>query len=282
MKLEEQSRPRPSSSSDCKEGTAMDRSLATEIARKLSKAQHTRELLPRISEQLPHATIDDAYEIQAAWVEEQLDAGRRLVGRKIGLTARSAQDSRGITEPAFGTIFQDMIYENSALIDFDIFNKPRVEVELAFILKDKLEGPQVTIYDVLRATEFVTPAIEILSSRVSGPGRTVVDSVADNSYFGAMILGGQPLRPEDIDMRWISALLYKNEVIEETGVAAGVMNHPAHGVAWLANTLASTDQFLDAGEIILAGSFTRAMPVERGDVILSDYGRMGTISARFV
>ncbi|SPT75271.1 FAA hydrolase family protein [Arcanobacterium haemolyticum] len=260
----------------------MDRSLATDIARKLSKAQHTRELLPRISEQLPHATIDDAYEIQAAWVEEQLDAGRKIAGHKIGLTARAAQDSRGITEPTHGTIFRDMIYGNSTLIDFDMFRNPRVEVELAFVLKERLEGPHLTMYDVLRATEFITPAVEILSSRVAGPGRTVVDSIADNSYFGAMILGGQPLRPEDVDMRWVSALLYKNEVIEETGVAAGVLNHPANGVAWLANTLAPRDQYLDAGEIVLAGSFTRAMPVERGDVILCDYGRMGTISARFV
>lgn len=118
----------------------MDRSLAADIARKLSTAQHTHELLARISEQLPHATLDDAYEIQAAWVEEQLDAGRHRAGWKIGLTARAAQDSRGITEPTYGTIFRDMIYSNSALIDFDMFNKPRVEVELAFILKDRLEG----------------------------------------------------------------------------------------------------------------------------------------------
>ncbi|QRV01896.1 2-oxo-hepta-3-ene-1,7-dioate hydratase [Arcanobacterium phocisimile] len=260
----------------------MDRSLANELARKLSAAQHTREILPRISEQLPHATIDDAYEIQAAWVEEQLDAERKLVGHKIGLTARAAQDRRGITEPTHGTIFRDQIFDNSSLIDFDMFHNPRVEVELAFILKDRLEGPHVTMYDVLRATEFITPALEILAPRIAGPGRTVVDSVADNSYFGAMILGGRPLRPEDVDMRWVSALLYKNEVIEETGVAAGVLNHPANGVAWLANTLGARDQALDAGEIILAGSFTRSMPVERGDVILCDYGRMGTISARFV
>lgn len=260
----------------------MDKSDILSVARALSDAGRHGTVIDRISAAFPHATIDDAYAIQQAWVEDQLDAGRKLAGYKIGLTSKSAQDKRGTTEPTRGVIFQDTIVENSSMIDMSRFVNPRVEVELAFVLGESLEGPNTTIYDVLRATEFVTPALEILSTRVSGPERTVVDSIADNSYYGAMVLGGQPLRPVDVDMRWISALLYKNEAIEETGVAAGVLNHPASGVAWLANAFTERDLVLDKGDIILAGSFTRPMHVTQGDTVLCDYGRMGTISARFV
>lgn len=260
----------------------MDKSDIVKIARSLSDAPHAGAAIDRISATYPDATVEDAYAIQTAWVEEQLDAGRKLAGYKIGLTSKAAQDNRGTTEPSRGVIFQDTIYENSTMIDISRFNNPRVEVELAFVLGESLEGPNTTIYDVLRATEFVTPALEILTSHVAGPDRTIVDSIADNSYYGGMILGGQPLRPEDVDLRWISALLYKNEAIEETGVAAGVLNHPASGVAWLANNFTERDLVLDKGDIILAGSFTRPMHVERGDTVLCDYGRMGTISARFV
>lgn len=260
----------------------MDKAQISHIASALNDATRNRKMLPKLSAQFPEATVEDAYAIQKEWVERQLDAGRKIAGHKIGLTSKAAQDHRGTTEPSYGAIFRDAIFDNSALIDIEQFHNPRVEVELAFVLGADLEGPNATIYDVLRATEFITPALEILTTHVEGPGRTLVDSVADNSYFGGMILGGQPLHPADVDLRWISALLYKNEAIEETGVAAGVLNHPATGIAWLANRFAEQDDHLVAGDIILAGSFTRPMHVDRGDVVVCDYGRMGTIAACFV
>lgn len=260
----------------------LDRTEIDKIAAELAQADKTRQPITRITTRYPDATVEDAYEIQGVWRDQQIAAGRRIVGRKIGLTSKAMQAATGITEPDFGVMFDDTVYENGSVIDFDRFLNVRIEVELAFLLKEPLEGPNCTIFDVLRATEYVVPALEILNSHVELEGRTIVDTISDNAAYGAMIIGGSPMKPEDIDLRWVSALLYKNESIEETGVAAGVLNHPATGVAWLANKFAQHGARLEAGEIILAGSFTRPMWVERGDSVLCDYGKMGTISCRFV
>lgn len=150
------------------------------------------------------------------------------------------------------------------------------------MLKDDLKGPDVTIFDVLRATEYVVPALEILSSRIEMKGRTIVDTISDNAALGAMVYGGRPVAPDALDLRWVSALLYRNHTIEETGVAAAILNHPATGVAWLANKLASHGDFLSAGDIILAGSFTRPMWVYPGDTVHADFGELGDITCRFI
>lgn len=260
----------------------LDKSDIAAIAAELAEADRTRQPIQRITARYPDATVEDSYAIQGVWRDSQLDSGRRLVGRKIGLTSKAMQDATGITEPDYGVMFEDTVYENGSLIDFDRFLNVRIEVELAFVLNAPLEGPNCTIFDVLRATEFVTPALEILNSHIELEGRTIVDTISDNAAYGGMVLGGNPVRPEDVDLRWVSALLYKNEAIEETGVAAGVLNHPATGVAWLANKFHQHGARLEAGEIILAGSFTRPLWVERDDTILCDYGRLGTISCRFV
>lgn len=252
------------------------------IAAELAHADQTRVPIPRITTRYPEATVEDSYAIQGVWRDQQIAAGRRLVGRKIGLTSKAMQAATGITEPDYGVMFDDTVYENGAVIEFDRFLNVRIEVELAFVLKDALEGPHCTIFDVLRATEYVTPALEILNSHIELEGRTIVDTISDNAAYGAMVIGGRPMRPHDLDLRWVSALLYRNESIEETGVSAGVLNHPATGVAWLANKFAQHGARLEAGEIILAGSFTRPMWVSRGDSVVCDYGQMGTISCRFV
>lgn len=252
------------------------------IAAELAEADRTRTLIPRITARYPEATVEDSYAIQGRWRERELAAGRRLVGRKIGLTSKAMQQATGITEPDYGVMFDDTVYENGSTIEFDRFTNVRIEVELAFVLQAPLEGPNCTLFDVLRATEFVTPALEILNSHIELDGRTIVDTISDNAAYGGMVLGGNPMRPDEIDLRWVSALLYKNETIEESGVAAAVLNHPATGVAWLANKFHQHDSRLEAGEIILAGSFTRPMWVDRGDSVLCDYGRMGTIACRFI
>lgn len=252
------------------------------IAAELAEADGTKEPIRRITARHPEATVEDAYAIQGVWRDRQVAAGRRLVGRKIGLTSKAMQAATGITEPDYGVLFDDTVYENGSIIEYDRFMQVRIEVELAFVLKDALEGPACTIFDVLRATEYVVPTLEILNSHVELEGRTIVDTISDNAAYGAMVLGGNPVAPDAVDLRWVSALLHKNETIEETGVAAGVLNHPATGVAWLANKFAQHGSRLEAGEIILAGSFTRPMWVERGDTVLCDYGSMGTISCRFV
>lgn len=252
------------------------------IAEELADAERTHTVIPRITARYPDATVEDSYAIQGVWRDSQVDAGRKLVGRKIGLTSKAMQAATGITEPDYGVMFDDTVYENGSVIDFDQFTNVRIEVELAFVLKAPLEGPNCSLFDVIRATEFVTPALEVLNSHIEMEGRTIVDTISDNAAYGGMVLGGIPMRPDEIDLRWVSALLYKNETIEETGVAAGVLNHPATGVAWLANKFHQHGSRLEAGEIILAGSFTRPMWVERGDSVVCDYGKMGTISCRFL
>lgn len=251
------------------------------LAEELADADRRRVVMPRITARHPDATIEDSYAIQAVWRDQRLAAGRRLVGRKIGLTSKAMQAATGITEPDYGVIFDDTVWDNGSVVPFDDFSNVRIEVELAFLLAAPLEGPHCTLFDVLRATEYVVPALEILNSHIEIEGRTIVDTIADNAAYGGLVLGGNALKPDVVDLRWISALLYRNETIEETGVAAGVLNHPATGVAWLANKLHQHGARLEAGELILAGSFTRPMWVERGDTVLCDYGPMGTISCRF-
>lgn len=260
----------------------LEQATLDQIAAELADADRHRTVIKRITARYPDATVEDSYAIQAAWRDRELASGRRIVGRKIGLTSKAMQAATGISEPDYGVMFDDTVYETGSVIDYDRFLNVRIEVELAFVLKDPLEGPGCTLFDVLRATEYVTPALEILNSHIELEGRTIVDTISDNAAYGAMVLGGNPMGPHEIDLRWVSALLYKNETIEETGVAAGVLNHPGTGVAWLANKFAQHGYRLEAGEVILAGSFTRPMWVERGDTVLCDYGRMGTISCRFV
>jgi len=251
------------------------------LAAELERAHLESAVLPRITARYPEATVEDSYAIQGRWRDRRIEAGHRLVGRKIGLTSRAMQAATGITEPDYGVIFDDTVWENGTVVPFDAFSNVRIEVELAFLLSAPLEGPHCTIFDVIRATEYVVPALEILNSHLELEGRTIVDTIADNAAYGGLVLGGNPTEPGKVDLRWISALLYRNETIEETGVAAGVLNHPATGVAWLANKLHQHSARLEAGEVILAGSFTRPMWVSRGDSVLCDYGPMGTISCRF-
>ncbi|NTW40232.1 MAG: 2-oxo-hepta-3-ene-1,7-dioic acid hydratase [Cellulomonadaceae bacterium] len=251
------------------------------IAEELAVAGRDRTVIPRITARYPAATVEDSYAIQGVWRDRRLAAGARLVGRKIGLTSRAMQAATGITEPDYGVILDDTVWQNGSVIPFDDFSNVRIEVELAFVLAAPLKGPGCTLFDVLRATEYVTPALEILNSHIELEGRTIVDTIADNAAYGGLVLGGRPVRPDAVDLRWVSALLFRNETIEETGVAAGVLNHPATGVAWLANKLHQHGAHLDAGETVLAGSFTRPVWISRDDTVLCDYGPMGTISCRF-
>lgn len=252
------------------------------IADELAAADRDRTTVPLLTARHPGMTVDDAYAVQREWTERAIARGRRVVGRKIGLTSKVMQVATGITEPDYGVILDDMVHQSGSTIEFDRFSNVRIEVELAFVLAKPLAGPDVTIFDVLDATAYVVPALEILNSHLALEGRTIVDTIADNAAMGAMVLGGRPVRPDAVDLRWVSALLSRNETIEESGVAAAVLGHPAMGVAWLAGKLAQHGQSLAAGDLVLAGSFTRPMWVERGDVIHADYGTLGTISCRFV
>ena len=192
-----------------------------------------------------------------------------------------------ITEPDYGTLLDDMLIAEGATIEAARFIVPRIEVEFAFILAKPLAGPKVTIFDVLAATDYVVPALELIDARIAltdretGAPRKVLDTVADNAANAAIVLGDRPVKPDAIDLRWAGAMLFKNGVIEESGLGAAVLNHPANGVAWLANKLAPYGEGLAAGEIVLGGSFTRPVACAAGDVLTADYGTLGSVSVRF-
>ncbi|KAA9089710.1 2-keto-4-pentenoate hydratase [Microbacterium radiodurans] len=252
------------------------------IAEELAEADRAHTVIPRITARHPNATVEDSYAIQRVWRDRMIASGRTLVGRKIGLTSKAMQQATGISEPDYGVMFDDTVYHSGAEIPVDHFSNVRIEVELAFVLARPLAGPDCTLEDALAAIDYAVPALEVLNSHIELEGRTIVDTISDNAAYGAMVLGSVRKRPDEIDLRWVPGVLARNGEIEETGVAAGVLGHPATGVAWLANKFAQHGARLEAGEIILAGSFTRPMWVSRGDTVSCDYGPMGVIECRFV
>jgi len=258
------------------------------LAAELHAAEKERVQLRHFSKRHPEMTIEDGYAIQRAWLQLRLAEGRVVKGRKIGLTSRAMQQASQITEPDYAPLLDDMFFEAGGDIPVDRFIAPRVEVELAFILGRPLKGPGVTLADVLAATELVTPAVEIIDARIeqfdreTKAPRKVFDTISDFAANAGIVLGGRPVRPDAVDLRWVGALLYKNGVIEETGLAAGVLNHPANGVAWLADKLAAHDEQLNAGDVVLAGSFTRPASAAAGDGFHVDYGPLGAVAFRFV
>ena len=251
-----------------------------EAARLLLDAERDVKPVPQLARTFPGMDIDDAYAIQLEAIGARRAAGARLRGHKIGLTSKAMQASAGISEPDFGHLLDDMFYNDGDTLPTGRFIVPRIEVELAFVLGAPLRGPDVTVYDVLRATDYVTPALELIDGRSQYP-RTIVDNIADNAACGAVILGGRPVKPTEVDLRWVGALLYRNAQIEETGVAAGVLGHPAMGIVWLANRLARFDTSLEAGHIVLAGSFTRPVAARAGDTFHVDYGPLGSVGCTF-
>lgn len=257
------------------------------LARELYESERSRVQIESFSKRFPDLAIEDSYAIQREWVALKQADGRNVVGHKIGLTSRAMQLSAGITEPDYGAIFDDMLYGDGATIPTEGYIVPRLEVEFAFILANPLVGPGVTLFDVLNATDYVVPALELIDARIerfdreTNAPRTVRDTIADNAANAAVITGGRPMRPDAADWRWSGALLYKNGVVEESGLGAAVLNHPGNGVAWLANTLSAYGEGLAAGEIVLGGSFTRPVPAAAGDTFHADYGRSGSIAVRF-
>jgi 2-oxo-hept-3-ene-1,7-dioate hydratase len=261
--------------------------VVVELAHKLYQARKHRTQLRHFSKDYPQMTIEDGYAIQREWVKLELADGHSIKGRKIGLTSRAMQQASQIDEPDYAPLMDDMFFASGTDIPTERFIAPRVEVELAFVLNKPLRGPGVRLEDVLQATAYVTPALEIIDARIeqfdrdTRAPRKVFDTIADFAANAGVIPGSRQVRPDGLDLRWVGAMLHKNAIIEETGLAAGVLNHPATGVAWLANKIAHYDEELRAGDFVLSGSFTRPTTAERGDVLHADFGSLGTISVRF-
>lgn len=266
---------------------ALQDNTIMDLALRLDRAENARAQIRQFSLEFPEITVEDAYAVQQEWVRRKIAEGRKPIGHKIGLTSRAMQRSSNITEPDYGVLLDDMLFRDGFDIPIDRFIVPRVEVELAFILKEGLSGPGCTIFDVLKATDYVIPAIEIIDARIqqidpeTKVTRKVFDTISDNAANAGLVIGGRAVKPDDVDLRWVAAILYRNGVVEESGVAAAVLNNPVNGPAWLANKLYPYGVSLQPGEIILGGSFTAPVPAREGDTFHIDYGPLGSIACRF-
>jgi 2-oxo-hept-3-ene-1,7-dioate hydratase len=255
-----------------------DRDKATDL---LLTAEKERKPVVQLSKTWPDITIEDAYAISTEVTRRKIAAGAKLIGHKIGLTSKAMQQSSQIDEPDYGHLLDNMLVADGAKVPHANYCVPRVELELAFVLAKPLKGPGVGLLDVLRATEYVVPSIEIIDARVQNP-RKIFDTVADNGAAAGIVIGGRPVGPMDIDLRWVGGVMYRNSEIEETGVSAGVLGHPALGIAWLANKLAPFGGVLEPGNIMLSGSFIRPVWAEKGDTLHADFGPLGSVAVQFV
>ncbi|MEM9599634.1 MAG: 2-oxo-hept-4-ene-1,7-dioate hydratase [Pseudomonadota bacterium] len=231
--------------------------------------------------------LDDAYAVQDAWVARKVARGRHIIGRKVGLTSRAMQQAMKIGEPDFGTLLDDMLFQSGAAIPASDFIDPRLEVEWTFILSRDLSGDDLTVDDVMAATDYILPSLELIAARShridpeTGYTRLVTDTISDNAANAGIIVGADPIRPDAIDLRWAGAILYRNGIVEETGLGAGVMDHPAEGLVWLAKRFAPHGIALEAGHYLMSGSFTRPVMARAGDHFLADFGRYGTVELSF-
>lgn len=246
-------------------------------------AEQSRIQRSLLSVEYPSATMDNAYAIQKAFVARKNAEGRKTIGWKIGLTSRAMQQQLAIETPDSGVLLDDMSFETGASIPANRFIAPRIEAEIAFVMKAPLQGA-VTREQVLAATDYVTPALEILDTRIlrsqNGKMRTIIDTISDNAANAGIVTG--PIRHSaNIDLRWVGAIVSRDGVVEETGLGAGVLNDPVTGIVWLAARMAQYGQRIEPGQIILSGSFIRAMECPNGCRIQADFGAFGSLSCQF-
>lgn len=259
----------------------------TDAANRLYEAEKARIQIPALTKSQA-MDMDDAYAVQKAWVNRKVEDGAEVVGYKIGLTSRAMQMAVNIDQPDYGVLLDDMVFPNNSKIAANDFTDPRIETEFAFVLKKPLFGEDISLDQVLDATDYVVPALELIAARSfrtdpeTGYTRKVFDTIADNAANAGIIVGDQRVKPQDIDLRWAGAMLYLNNQIEETGLAAGVLDHPGHGISWICRRFAPHGIGLEPGQLLLSGSFTRPVIVTPGDHIKADYGPLGEINIDFV
>ena len=258
-----------------------------EAAAALDAAERNQRQIKALSQSLSETGLDSAYAIQSAWIDLQRARGARVTGYKIGLTSRAMQQAMHIDSPDYGVLLDHMAFDDGAHLPADRFLDPRIEAEFAFVMKSPLFGDDLSVEDVLAATDYVAPALELISARSmrvdpdTGYTRTVFDTIADNAASAGYILGGQPIDPNTVDLRFAGALLYVDGVVEASGLGGAVMDHPAHGVRWVCKRFARHGVGLAPGHVVLSGSFTPPVPVRAGTQIRADYGPHGAISVSF-
>ncbi|MEK5389955.1 2-keto-4-pentenoate hydratase [Margalitia sp. FSL K6-0131] len=255
--------------------------LIEQLAGELLEAERKRKPVAPITERFDTLTVVDSYHIQLEMVKRRLQEGQTIIGKKVGLTSKAMQNMLGVNEPDYGHLFDDMKVENGATVNIDSMISPKIEAEIGFILGEDLAGPNLTFLDVLMATKFVVPTIEIIDSRIEDWKIKLVDTVADNGSSSKVVGGDTYATLDQIDLRTNGMLLYKNQELIATGAGAAALGHPANAVAWLGNKLSEFDISLKAGELILPGALTAAVVVESGDHITAEFGAIGSVSVQF-
>lgn len=258
-----------------------------QAAADLLAAEKTGQQIGLLSLRHPGMTMDDAYEVQNAIYRAKLAEGRTVIGWKIGLTSKAMQAALNIDIPDSGILFDDMLFETRATVPKGRFIQPRVEAEIAFVMKDAIGGADVTRDDVIAATDYVAPSLEILDTRIlrkdpdSGKARIITDTISDNAANAGVVLGAARHAVNAHDLRWVGAICSRNDEVEETGLGAGVLNDPVESVVWLARRMAQYGQSIAPGHIILSGSFIRPIECPPGAHIHVDFGGFGTVEIAF-
>lgn len=252
-----------------------------DFAAQLAQAEATKVGIDPLVVSDPDLTVDEAYYIQLENIKKKLEAGQKIVGKKIGLTSVAVQKMLGVDEPDYGHLLDTMVVENGGTIDTKDMLQPKVEGEIAFILKQDLKGPNVTAVDVIQATDYVVPALEIVDSRIQDWKISLRDTVSDNASSGLYVLGGKPTKLEDIDLELVGMALYQNGEVANTGVGAAALGNPVTCVAWLANRLADYDITLKAGEVILSGALSGMVVANPGDNFTARFAHLGQVSVNF-
>ena len=253
----------------------------------LIKAEASGEQIGLLTLRHPEMGMDDAYAVQKAIYDLKLAEGRAVIGWKIGLTSKAMQSALNIDIPDSGILFDDMLFASGASVPKNRFIQPRIEAEIAFVMKSALGGANITRDDVLAATDYVVPSLEILDTRIqrsdpeSGKARTVFDTISDNAANAGIVLGTKKHSVDAVDLRWVGALVFSNDEIEETGLGAGVLNDPVESVVWLARRMAQYGQSIEPGQVILSGSFIRPVECPSGTQIHADFNGFGSVNISF-
>lgn len=252
-----------------------------QFATELLEAKKSRQGIAPLTERDHNLTVEDAYRIQLEIVKLKLAEGKKVVGKKVGLTSVAMQEMLNVDEPDYGHLFDDMVVENNETVSVNSMISPKVEAEIGFVLAEDLVGPNITYIDVMMATKYVVPTIEIIDSRVKDWRIKLIDTVADNGSSAKVVVGDEKTSLELVDLRANSMVLIKNEEIIATGAGAAALGHPAHAIAWLANKLADYGIALKKDELILPGALSGAVSVTVGDKIEANFGILGSVTVHF-
>ncbi len=252
-----------------------------EIANQLLEAERSLKPIAPLTETYPEISVQQAYQIQLAQIQQKVKQGARVIGKKIGLTSKAMQEMVGVSEPDYGHLLDTMSYVDGEIIDIGQFIEPKVEVEIAFILAKDLKGPGVSITNVIDATDYIVPAFEVIDSRIKDWKIKFEDTVADNGSSAKVVLGGIPTKIDQVDLRHIGMVIDVNGAQIATGAGAAVLGNPLKAVAWLANKLGEFDISLKAGEVILSGAITAAVPIKSGDIFNAHFAHIGSVSVGF-